>query len=255
MNPVYHPNDTILILGAVPQEITVIRAAMSAVRESSLWGIPYWQGALAGKPVILAITGIGKTYTSMTLTLFLSEFRPRLVLMSGTGARIAPRLRTGDVIVARTLFEHDYGSLTQADMVYRPFNSPINGAEVANHFSPSDALLALAEQAIASYRCPELSANDTTYRVIVRQGVVASADLFGMTGQRIDNLRQQFATDLVEMESAPLARVCQTFAVPYLVIRAGSNLAQEAPNDDYLRLGPIAADQAARFTVHLAAHV
>jgi adenosylhomocysteine nucleosidase/futalosine hydrolase len=34
-------------------------------------------------------------------------------------------------------------------------------------------------------------------------------------------------------------------------VRAGSNLAQEAPNDDYLRLGPIAARQAALFSLHL----
>ena len=34
-------------------------------------------------------------------------------------------------------------------------------------------------------------------------------------------------------------------------VRAGSNVAQEAPNDDYLKLGPIAADQAAKFTLHL----
>jgi nucleoside phosphorylase len=81
--------------------------------------------------------------------------------------------------------------------------------------------------------------------------VVASSDLFGITGQRIAALRQRFATDLIEMESAPLARICETFGVPYLVVRAGSNLAQEAPNDDYLRLGPIAARQAALFSLHL----
>lgn len=251
MTQAYQPTDIILILGAVPQEIAVIRDAMDTAQDSSLWGIPFWRGKINGKPVVLAITGIGKAYTAMTLTLFLAEFRPRLVVMTGTGARIAPNLRTGDIIVATTLFEHDYGSLTQADMVYRPFNSPIDGAEVANHFSPPDALLALADQAIATYRCPEVSADGTSYQVMVRTGVVASSDLFGMTGQRIDSLRRQFATDLVEMESAPLARVCETFGLPYLVIRAGSNLAQEAPNDDYLRLGPIAADQAARFTVHL----
>jgi hypothetical protein len=56
--------------------------------------------------------------------------------MSGTGARINQQLRTGDVIVAGTLYEHDYGSLTRNDMVYRPFNSPVNGAEVENKFSP-----------------------------------------------------------------------------------------------------------------------
>jgi hypothetical protein len=36
-----------------------------------------------------------------------------------------------------------------------------------------------------------------------------------------------------------------------VVILAGSNVAQEAPNDDYLRLSPIAAKQAAYFSLHL----
>ena len=55
----------------------------------------------------------------------------------------------------------------------------------------------------------------------------------------------------MEMESAPLGLVCQMFHVPYLVVRSGSNIAQEAPNDDYLRLSPIAAREAAKFVLHL----
>jgi 5'-methylthioadenosine/S-adenosylhomocysteine nucleosidase len=249
--PYYTPSDKILILGAVPQEITVFTAAMKGAEKKELWGVPYWQGEIAGKPVIVAITGIGKVYTAMTTTLFLTELKPRLVLMSGTGARINQQLRTGDVIVAGTLYEHDYGSLTHDDMVYRPFNSPANGAEVANAVSPPDALLHLADEAMATYRGPQVTANGATYEVKVRRGVVASSDLFGVTQQRIDSLRTRFHTDIMEMESAPLGRICQTFGVPYLVIRAGSNAAQEAPNDDYLRLSPIAARQAAMFCLHL----
>jgi len=75
--------------------------------------------------------------------------------------------------------------------------------------------------------------------------------LFGVTERRITLLRERFNADIMEMESAPLALVCNTFAIPFLVVRAGSNRAQEAPNDDYLRLGPIAAQEAARFTLHL----
>jgi adenosylhomocysteine nucleosidase/futalosine hydrolase len=247
----YTPSDKILILGAVPQEITVFVSAMKDAAKKELWGIPYWQGDIEGKPVIVAITGIGKVYTGMTTTLFLTELKPRLVLMSGTGARINQQLRTGDVIVASTLYEHDYGSLTRNDMVYRPFNSPVNGAEVENRLSPPNALLKLADQAMATYRSPQVTADGAPYEVKVRRGVVASADLFGMTERRIDSLRTHFHTDIVEMESAPLGRVCQTFGVPYLVIRAGSNVAQEAPNDDYLRLSPIAARQAAYFSLHL----
>jgi len=247
----YTPTDTILVLGAVPQEIPPFVDAMKDARKLALQGIPYWQGTIEGKPVVVAITGIGKTYTAMTSTLFLDAFKPRLVLMSGTGARIDKSLRTGDVIVATVTHEHDYGSLTRNDMVYRPMNSPADGREVENAFSPPASLLKQADQAIASYKGPEVSANGATYTVKVRRGVVSSSDLFGVTDARIEGLRANFHTDIMEMESAPLGHVCVELGVPFLVVRAGSNVAQEAPNDDYLRLGPIAAKQAAYFSLHL----
>ena len=136
-------------------------------------------------------------------------------------------------------------------MVYRPFNSPTDGDEVENLFQPPAALLEAADKAIASYDPPTVTSNGAPYQIRVRRGTVVSSDLFGLTELRIGRLRRLFSADINEMESAPLARICQTFKVPYLVVRAGSNVAQEAPNDDYLRLGPIAADQAARFTLHL----
>ncbi len=283
----YRSND--LILGAVPQEIVPFREALGNPPAESLWGIPYFRGRIAGKPVVVAITGIGKTFTGMTSTLFIAELKPRLVLMSGTGARINPDLRTGDVIVATVTHEHDYGSLTREDMVYRPMNGPDNGNEVQNAFSPPASWLAIADRAIAEYKAPQVQANGSTYTIKARRGVVSSSDLFGVTQARIDTLRTReslinspfativaspteafqpvanlrrsgksinqsfprFHTNIMEMESAPLAHVCEALAVPCLIVRAGSNVAQEAPNDDYLRLGPIAAKEAARFSLHL----
>ncbi|MEO1658024.1 MAG: 5'-methylthioadenosine/S-adenosylhomocysteine nucleosidase [Pseudomonadota bacterium] len=247
----YEPTETILILGAVPQEIPPFIEAMADAEKKSLWGVPYWQGTIHGKPVVVAITGIGKTFTGATSTLFIHEFEPRLVLMSGTGARINRDLRTGDVIVANVTYEHDYGSLTQDGMVYRPFNGPNDGAEMENGFRPPKELLSLADEAIASYEGPEVTANGATYTVKARRGVVASSDLFGVTERRITLLRDDFNTDIMEMESGPLGHVAEMLGVPFIVVRAGSNVAQEAPNDDYLRLGPIAARQAALFSIHL----
>ncbi|WP_051234526.1 5'-methylthioadenosine/S-adenosylhomocysteine nucleosidase [Marinimicrobium agarilyticum] len=248
---VYEPTETIVILGAVPQETPVLTDALENPEKKSLWGIPYWQGTLHGKPVVVAITGIGKTYTGMTTTLFLREFRPRLVLMTGTGARVNHKLRTGDVVVATHTYEHDYGSLTSTGMTYRPMNSPDDGKEVENEFTPDEALLELAKKAMASYPAQTVSANDETYKNSVRFGVVTSSDLFGVTERRLTLLREKFKADIMEMESAPLGHVCETFGVPYLIIRSGSNLAQEEPNNDYLRLGPIAAKEAAKFSLHL----
>jgi adenosylhomocysteine nucleosidase len=247
----YAASDTILILGAVPQEIPVLTNALENPEKKLLWGIPYWQGKLHGKPVVVAITGIGKTYTAMTTTFFITEFKPRLVLMTGTGARINQQLRTGDVIVATHTYEHDYGSLTKNDMVYRPMNSPNDGKEIKNEFKPTTSLLTIAQKAMEKYEAQTVTANGSTYKNVVRYGVVSSSDLFGVPQVRIDSLRNKFKTDIMEMESAPLGHVCEALGVPYLIVRSGSNVAQEAPNDDYLRLGPIAAREAAKFSLHL----
>ncbi|CAF4082692.1 unnamed protein product, partial [Rotaria magnacalcarata] len=56
----------------------------------------------------------------MVSTLVIKEFQPRIVLMTGTGARINQLVRTGDIIVVTHIYEHDYGSLTtNDDMVHR----------------------------------------------------------------------------------------------------------------------------------------
>lgn len=249
--PYYTPTDTIVILGAVPQEVPTVINDMKNVEKKSAYGIPYWQGTLHGKPVVVAITGIGKTFTAMTTTLFIQEFKPRVVVMTGTGARVNQSLRTGDVIVPTHTYEHDYGSLTKNDMVYRDMTSPDDGKDYKNEFSPNQQLLKLAEKAMAEYPAQSVTANDSTYENKVRFGVVASSDLFGVTDARLNTLRNKFKTDIMEMESAPLGHVCEWLGVPYIIVRAGSNVAQEAPNNDYLRLGPIAAKEAAKFTSHL----
>ena len=55
----------------------------------------------------------------------------------------------------------------------------------------------------------------------------------------------------MEMESEPLEHVREQLRASCSIVPAGSNTAQEAPNADYLWLGPIAAREAAKFGVHL----
>lgn len=249
----YDSTDIIIIFGAVPQEITLLVQNLGHPEKKNLWGIPYWQGHLFDKQVIVTLTGIGKTFTAMTSTLFIREFRPHLVLMTGTGARINSKLRTGDVIVASRLCEHDYGSLiSNGEMVYRSLNSPDDGREIVNEFKPNSNVLDWARKAIETYPVQDIVIDEKThYQNRVCFGTVASSDLFGVPQTRIDSLRNDFQVDIMEMESAPFGLVCQMFHVPYLVIRSGSNVAQEEPNQDYLQLSPFAACEAAKFTLHL----
>ncbi len=93
------------------------------------------------------------------------------------------------------------------------------------------------------------------YEPVIWKGTVTSGDLSGVTEVKIADIRAKIDPDLMEMESAAFAQVCQFFQVPHLVIRSGSNQAEERNNDDYLRLSPIAARQAALFTLEIASQL
>ncbi len=253
----------ILVLGAVPQEIVPLVAALSGHTQETVEGIPCDLGQLGGHNVVIALTGIGKTNSALTTTALLLHYRPVQAFMTGTAARIRTSVRTGDVIIVETVAFHDAGSLTRDGMVQgslakdgtlaRPtWWSPARDKMNAFVFSSSPGLVHYAEGIAAHYQ-PELVAlgGDVIYTPVVRKGTVVTGDLSGVTEAKIADIRAKHDPDLMEMESAAFAQACDFFKVPHLIIRSGSNVAQERNTDDYLRLSPIAARQAALFTAEL----
>lgn len=254
--------EPILVLGAVPQEIVPLVAALKDPREKTIEGIPCNLGTIGSHEVVIALTGVGKTHSAMVTTALLVTLHPTKAFMSGTAARIRKTVRTGDIIIVSTATFHDAGSLTSEGMVQGKLAD--NGSLVAttwfsptrdrtNPFSFADSpeLVAYAADQAARYQPETVTLDGSTYRPVVRVGTVATGDLSGVTEAKISDIRQKLDPDLMEMESAGFAQVCQFYHVPHLVIRSGSNRAKEHNNDDYLKLSPIAARQAALFTLAL----
>ncbi|MGF1450309.1 MAG: 5'-methylthioadenosine/S-adenosylhomocysteine nucleosidase [Opitutales bacterium] len=245
-----HAVQRVLVLGAVPQEVTVITDALEDAESRMLRGIEYTRGSLGEKEVIVSVTGVGKTFTGMVTTLFLTEFEPDMAFMTGTGARINPELSTGDVIVADTIFFHDYGSMTEHDIAWH-YHDPSGVMANEPYFShPAPTELRQAAAILEGYTPHTVVVDGEERTVTIERGTVTSGDLFGVNARRIAKLRKAEA-DIMEMESAGFAQICEQFEVPYLVIRSGSNQAQPTPNDDYKIYGPIAARSAATVTLHL----
>jgi adenosylhomocysteine nucleosidase len=244
------PKALTLILGAMPSEIVSIVPALSARRTGELEGYPFHRGQLGGRAVIVAVTGVGITNAAMTSALFLHRFRPSELVFTGSGARLNANLRTGDVIISRKTSHHNAGNWTDSGMMYRKVRGPLKGQMTPYEYAADPALLRLARAAIRTFPASTVTANGDSYQPIVRTGKVCSGDLFGLTQQKIDDIRRKLGCDLIEMEGSAAAQVCWQLGVPHLVIRSGSNVAQPSPGKDYRRLGQIAAHQAARFTEH-----
>jgi adenosylhomocysteine nucleosidase len=244
-----------LVLGAVPWEIKPIETVLNRHTSHLLYDFPYFEGTIGKQNLIIAITGVGKTNAAMITSLFVQKFRPTRLLFTGTAARINRELRTGDIILGKKTVHHDAGTLKQSGMLYRKIIGPIPKRQTHFQYSADSQLLASAIEAAKSYDPRKISANDESYLPAVKPGIICSGDLFGMTEIKLDDIRQKLRADLVEMEGSAVAQVCHSLHVPHLVIRGGSNLAQENPGGDYKRLGQIAARSAALFTVHLIQHL
>jgi adenosylhomocysteine nucleosidase len=245
------PSSLTLVLGAVPWEIKPVIAELKHERPGSLAQFPYHAGRVGKQRVITAITGVGKTNAALISTLFITHFKPTRLIYTGSAARLNPALRTGDVILGRRTFHHDAGSDQEGGMKYRKIIGPRAGQPTHFRFDADPELLKAAIAAALNYSPRIVTANGSTYTPQVRPGYICSGDVFGMTAAKISDIRSKLSCDLVEMEGAAVAQVCQALGIPHLVIRGGSNLAQPNPGGDYKALGQIAARQSAFFALHL----
>lgn len=239
-----------LILSAMPSEIRLIQAHLKQPKRGRLACFPYVTGVLRGRRVVTVVTGVGVTNGAMVTALFAHHFQPAEVLVSGTGSRFNPRIRTGDTVISTKTIHHAAGSLTDAGMVYRKVRGPLAGQMTSWYYRPDPRLLRLARAAIAGYVAEPVTANGETYRPRVLTGVVSASDLFGVSDAKIADLKAKLNPDIMEMESAAIAQVCAQLGVPHLVFRAGSNRTQSNPGNDYRKLGQTAAAAAARWTVY-----
>jgi len=241
--------DLTLVLGAIPQETELVEWAMAKKKRGKLAGIPYLEGRIDGRRVVVAVTGIGKTNATMVTTLFVQKFIPRDVLMCGTASRIDEAVRNGDVIVGEITCNHDMGSLGPGFvMEYFGSEGPLDDHSPIIY--PGDRrLLAAAKCAIAKH-VPEVAEHlSPSYVPTVRLGRITSGDQFGITAERIADILRQLQPNLMEMESGSVAEVCYYLRTAFLCIRSGSNPTQHSPDDAYRKLSPFASRQAALFTV------
>jgi adenosylhomocysteine nucleosidase len=247
-----HPSkDFSLILGAVPWEMTAILDQLTDQESGTLYNIPYTKGKLFGMPVIVALTGVSKTNTGMVTGALITAFEPTRVVFSGTGARVKPEIKAGHVFIIEETTFHDTGNLTEDGMEIRPVFGPTPNLRRDPIFKPDPLLFALARSVAETYVPIEpVHVDEQTYNTVVKSGSIVTGDLFSVNQWKYEEIVNEFRTDLFAMETAALGQVCTFMDVPWIAFRGGSDLIQAGDaSDDYKKYGPIAARQAALFTL------
>lgn len=233
------------ILGALDIEVRLLEQQLTDTRKHVIEGIPFTEGRLGRRHVVVAQVGVGKVNAAITTTLLIEHFRPRQVIFTGVAGALAPELRVGDIVIAHRTAHHDLGTLTNDTMMH--WGARIVGDTARNPvFFPADTVLHRIALAVAPrVALAPPSAGEPLPRVVT--GTVVTGDVFMSSSVVKDRLRGALDADAVEMEGAAVAQVCwQLGRVPVIIIRSISDAADEGARLSFEKFKIVAADNSAR---------
>lgn len=200
------------IIGAMDEEIALLKEVMDITNETEIANSLFIEGRLDGKKVVLVKSGIGKVNAAMTTTILMEKYAPSYVINTGSAGGFSDKLAVGDVVISRDVVHHDV-DVTAFDYVYGQVpNMPAS-------FKANEEMIQQTESILKELKIQS------------EIGLIATGDSFMSDPNRVTFVRETFPIMLAaEMEGAAIAQVCYQYDVPFVIIRALSDIAgQEAP--------------------------
>jgi adenosylhomocysteine nucleosidase len=214
------------IIAALKEEIEPLVQSLEGV-ETSKWGRRSVHERRIGDNQVVALAGgVGKVKAAACTQYLIDRFSIEALICTGVAGAINPRLHTGDVVVSQKTLQHDFDP-----------GDPKLLKRFRKRWLEADAeLVKLALEA-----AKEVGLADRC-----RSGKVLTGDQAIVSQERRESLWKTFRGDCVDMESAAVAQVCRLNGVPWVIVRAISDSAEEDSVAEFRRNLREAAGTAAR---------
>ncbi|MDE1223311.1 5'-methylthioadenosine/S-adenosylhomocysteine nucleosidase [Vibrio aestuarianus] len=222
------------IIGAMEQEVAILKNAINNVQQVSKAGCTYFIGQIHGVDVILLQSGIGKVAAAIGTTILLEEYQPDVVINTGSAGGFDASLTMGDVVISSEVRHHD------ADVTAFGYEMGQMAGQPAA-FKADETLMNIAEKALTQM--------EDKHAV---RGLICTGDAFVCTAERQAFIRQHFPSVIaVEMEASAVAQTCHQFNVPFVVVRAISDVADKASPMSFDEFLPLAAQSSSEMVIKM----
>lgn len=208
------------ILGAMEEEVTLLRAEMTVRDEAVHAGISVTQGEFAGTEITLAQCGIGKVNATICTQMLVDLYQPEGMIFSGVAGGLLPNMQVGDIVVA--------SHLIQFDIDLTAFGRRHGELPDRDRMIQSDA--DMVRQSADCFDAVFEGEADAPNLMI---GTVVSGDKFIEDSETLRWLQREFGALATEMEGAAVGYTCQLNNVPFIIIRGLSDTANESAPDDF----------------------
>jgi adenosylhomocysteine nucleosidase len=245
---------TIGVMCAIPQEWDYLRSILSRDHSEEIAHVTFDTGELDVHPVVLAAAGMGKVNTGLVATLLADRFHCRTIAFTGVAGGLDPQLHIGDIVIADHVVQHDCG-VVEADGL-RPYQAghvPFINPTERFGYAVDPELIERVKRRLEGFDLPALPqvAGGTGRLPRIAYGTVLTGDQYLHSESARNRLHDEFGGRAIEMEGGALAQVCEAFAVPWLVIRALSDLAGTDSGIYFNLFAEEVAISSARVLLHL----
>ena len=223
------------IIGAMELEVETLVSSLEQPRQEVRAGSTFYEGSLEGVPVVIVRCGVGKVNAALCAQILCSCYQVTHLVNTGIAGALAPELRIGDLVVSRDAMYHDFDC--------RKFGYPfgkVPGMEVIA-FPAEETLIQAA-----------YSAAEQVYPGHTHVGRVASGDQFIAQKESKEAIIANTQAMCTEMEGAAIAQTAYRNNLPFVILRAISDQADDAAEMDYPTFESKAAHHCAQVTRLLA---
>lgn len=219
------------IIGAMEEEVELLKEKMTDTVIIEKAGMKFVKGTLKGQTAVVVRSGIGKVNAGICTQILADEFQVGAVINTGIAGSLRAEINIGDIVLSTDTMQHDVDA--------REFGYPLG------QIPRMETLTFLADEKLrklAKEVCEEVNPD-----IQVFEGRVTSGDQFVADKETKEKIIENTQAYCTEMEGAAIGQAAYLNKIPYLVIRAISDKADDSAHVDY----PTFERQAIRHTVNL----
>lgn len=223
------------IIGAMELEVETLKAQMQIKNIVKKASMEFHEGTLNHQEVVIVRSGIGKVNAGICVQILADIFHVTHIINTGVAGSLNAAIDIGDVVVSADALYHDMDATIFG---YQPGEVPQLGKR---EFTADPGLVNLAK----------ISCQEANPDIHVFTGRVVSGDQFISDKAVKEKLISLFSGSCAEMEGAAIAHAATLNEIPFVIIRAISDKADNSAEMDYPAFEKKAAQDCAKLVAHM----
>ena len=197
------------IIFAMKEELEALLDVVNVEKEYKIFELDFYECTIGNTNCVLCESGVGKVNAARCTQILIDNMQVDYIINVGVAGGLNENLSVCDIVIGNKLVQHDF-DITAFDHEkgYIP--------NVGKFIDGDEYLIKIANEV----------ARENKYTI--HNGVIASGDIFCTDKNMATKIKNKFDAYCVEMEGSSIAQVCYLCHIPFLVLRAISDI----PNGD-----------------------